>query len=85
MAVGNVHPGKITYIDGDTNEVVAERNAVDVPESGRFADTPEGRVAVVRVESRTAGAERFVREYGPDGSLLRATVMLATPQSAKKK
>jgi hypothetical protein len=63
------------FVDGDTNEE-SEENAADVPESIRFADTPEGPVPVVRVVARTSGDRRIIREYGPDGELLRSTVQI---------
>jgi hypothetical protein len=70
------HPGTIVFVDGDTNEETEEQ-AVDVPESIRFAETPEGLVPVVRVVARTAGTRRIIREYGPNGELLRSTVQIA--------
>jgi hypothetical protein len=70
------HPGTIVFVDGDTNEETEEQ-AVDVPESIRFAETPEGLVPVVRVVARTSGTRRIIREYGPNGELLRSTVQIA--------
>jgi hypothetical protein len=70
------HPGTIVFVDGDTNEETEEQ-AADVPESIRFAETPEGLVPVVRVVARTSGTRRIIREYGPDGELLRSTVQIA--------
>ncbi len=72
------HPGEITYVDGNTNEVVAVCKVDEVPEAGRFARTQDGAwVPVVRVVATTAEKQRFVAEYGPDGQLLRHTVQLA--------
>ena len=70
------HPGTIVFVDGDTNEETEEQ-AADVPETIRFAETPEGLVPVVRVVARTSGTRRIIREYGPDGELLRSTVQIA--------
>ena len=70
------HPGSIVYIDGDTSEVVAERKACDVPEHMRFVQAKEGAVPVVRVISSTLGDRRTIREFGPNGELLRSTVQL---------
>jgi hypothetical protein len=75
------HPGTIVYVDGNTNAVVREGPAADVPESVRFADTEQGRVPVVRVVATTAGDQRFVREYGPAGELLRTTVQVRSPKT----
>lgn len=69
------HPGTIEFVDGDTNEIT-EEDAANVPESLRFAETDEGLVPVVRVVARTAGKQRFIREYGPGGELLRSTVQI---------
>jgi hypothetical protein len=33
----------------------------------------------VRVVARTAGDRRYIREYGPDGELLRSTTQIADP------
>jgi hypothetical protein len=72
------HPGTIVYVDGDTGEETTE-DAAAVPESLRFAETEEGLVPVVRVVARTAGDRRYIREYGPDGELLRSTTQIAEP------
>lgn len=71
-----VHPGKITYIDGNTNAVVSTAEISTVPERMRFADTPQGPVPVVKVIATVAGNQRTIREYGPAGELLRSTVQL---------
>jgi hypothetical protein len=71
-----VHPGKIVYVDGNTGRVVAEENAKDVPEFMAFVRTPEGRIPVVKVVATTLEDKRWIREYGPDGQLLRSTLQL---------
>ncbi len=71
-----VHPGKITYIDGNTNKVVSTEDIAKVPETLRFADTPSGKVPVVKVIATVAGDQRHIREYGPNDQLLRSTVQL---------
>lgn len=76
MATSPAHPGKITYIDGNTNKVVSTDDVAKVPESLRFADTPAGRVPVVKVIATVAGDQRTIREYGPKDELLRSTVQL---------
>ncbi len=75
------HPGSITYVDGNTDSIVAECPVSEVPESGRFVDTGKGLVPVVRVVATSAGDQRFVREYGPAGELLRTTVQVRSPES----
>jgi hypothetical protein len=75
------HPGTIVYVDGNTNTVVRETPASEVPESVRYAETDQGWVPVVRVVATTSGDQRFVREYGPAGELLRSTVQVRSPHS----
>jgi hypothetical protein len=67
------HPGTITYVDADA-QTQKVQSAADVPEPLRFADTTSGKVPVVKVVARIAGGQRFIREYGPNGELLRSTV-----------
>jgi hypothetical protein len=67
------HPGTITYVDADAHTEKV-RSVADVPDRLRFADTASGKVPVVRVVARIAGGQRFIREYGPNGELLRSTV-----------
>ena len=74
------HPGSITYVDGNSDSIVTECPVSEVPESGRFVDTDKGPVPVVRVVATTAGEQRFVREYGPKGELLRTTVQVRSPK-----
>ena len=74
------HPGSITYVDGNSDTIVTECPVSEVPESGRFVDTDHGPVPVVRVVATTAGDQRYVREYGPKGELLRTTVQVRTGQ-----
>jgi len=68
------HPGKIEYVDGETQKVVSVEDAANVPESLRFADTPSGRVPVVKVVMRRKGEVAEILEYGPEGQLLRTTI-----------
>ena len=71
-----VHPGKIVYVDGNSGRVVAEEDAKNVPDFMAFVRTPEGHVPVVKVVATTLENERWIREYGPDGRLLRSTLQL---------
>lgn len=72
------HPGTITYLDGNTHAVVSVEAVENVPEALRFADTPTGKVPVVKVIATVAGDQRTIREYGPGDQLLRSTVQLRT-------
>jgi hypothetical protein len=73
------HPGKIEFVDGNKNEVIKVVTAEEVPEQFRFAPTTTGLVPVTRVVATTVGDERTIREYGPDGQLLRSTIQLRQP------
>ena len=73
------HPGKILFVDADGTQPDHERDASEVPESIRFADTAEGPKPVVRVVKTTAGDTRFIEQYGEDGALLRRTVQKRAP------
>lgn len=66
------HPGEITFLEEDRE--VSRRPIAEVPESLRYARTPEGWAPVVKVVAQVRGAGRFIREYGADGTLLRETV-----------
>jgi hypothetical protein len=67
------HPGTITYVDADakTEKVLP---VAQVPEPLRFASLDGAPVPVVRVVAQLRGEERLIREYGPEGQLLRSTV-----------
>lgn len=73
------HPGTVEYVDGNTGKVTRTAKVDEVPESLRFAPTDQGPVPVVRVVAHVHGNERTIREYGPDGALLRSTVQLKRP------
>jgi hypothetical protein len=69
------HPGRVTYLNGNTGEVVSEKPVAEVPEHLRFAPDETGAlVPVVKVVATVAGAQRSMREYGPDDQLLRTTL-----------
>jgi hypothetical protein len=68
------HPGHIVFFENE--RVVSVARAASVPESARFAPSASGPVPVVKVVASRAGAQRFIREYGPEGQLLRSTVQL---------
>ncbi|MCV5153589.1 hypothetical protein OFC46_27255, partial [Escherichia coli] len=65
----------ITFINGLTNQVVREVDATSVPEAIRFAPNADGRLEpVVKIVETTIGRQRTIKQYGPDGVLLRSTV-----------
>lgn len=68
-----VHPGQITYLDGNTGNVVAVNDVQQVPESMRFVETTHGLVPVVKVVATTIEDERLIQEYGPNDEMLRST------------
>lgn len=68
------HPGKIIFMEGDT--VTREADADEVPFRIRFVETPEGLIPVVKIVAVTIGRQRTIRQYGPDGQLLKSTVQL---------
>ena len=70
------HPGTITFVEGTTETV---EQASTVPESIRFAPDKDGVLTpVVRVVATVSGNQREIKEYGPDGALLRSTIQLKT-------
>lgn len=71
------HPGTITYVDGNTDQVLSVAKIDTVPEAMRFAPGPNGKpVPVVKVVATVAGNQRFIRELGPGDVLLRSTTQL---------
>lgn len=76
MAERPVHPGTITYVDGDTNAVVSVAQAANLPEQSAFAPNAKGIITpIVKVVARSAGSARFVKELGPNDELLRSTTL----------
>jgi|JI10StandDraft_1071094.scaffolds.fasta_scaffold1282300_2 hypothetical protein len=71
------HPGKISFINGITQEIREEVDATTVPESIRFVESDTGWVPVVKIVDITTETQRTIRQYGPEGQLLRSTVQLA--------
>ncbi len=72
------HPGEIEYVDGATGEVTCRVPADDVPEQIRFAPGPDGAPRpVVRITVLTLGDRREIRQFGPEGELLRSTYQRA--------
>lgn len=67
------HPGTIVYVNGNSGDVVQERNVEDVPEHLRFAKTDKGDVPVVRVVATKTGDTRSIVEFGPSDEVLRTT------------
>ncbi|MCY1021295.1 hypothetical protein [Pyxidicoccus sp. MSG2] len=79
MSQAPKHPGTIVYIDGTTQTETERVDISEVPEPLRYAPTKKGLVPVVKVVAYTEGNYRTLREYGPDGELLRSTVQTASP------
>lgn len=79
MSQAPKHPGTIVFIDGTTQQETGRVDISEVPEPLRYAPTKQGLVPVVKVIAYTEGDRRTLREYGPDGELLRSTVQLASP------
>ena len=71
-----VHPGTIVYFEGAPEKEVSRMSVSEVPESLRFAQTEHGLVPVVKVVAYVEGDQRYIREYGPDGELLRTTMQV---------
>ena len=72
------HPGTIEYVDGATGEVTRVVPAADVPEQIAYAPGPDGEQRpVVRVTILTVGPQREIRQFGPDGEILRSTYQRA--------
>lgn len=67
------HPGHITFYEGA--RVVSVTAASSVPDAVRFAPGPRGLVPVVKVVATGNGEQRSIHEYGPDGALLRTTLL----------
>ena len=74
MIAIDVHPGVIVFFDGERQ--VAARLASELPDSMLFADTPSGRVPVVKVVAHVGDDRREILEFGPDGQLLRSTLQI---------
>ena len=76
------HPGTIQFVDGMTKQVTRTLQAHEVPPAFRFAKDASGTlVPVVKVVAIEEGDRRTLREYGPEGQLLRSTVQLRNPAS----
>jgi hypothetical protein len=61
------HPGQIVFVI-DGHESI--REAASVPDSIRFARTPVGLVAVVRIVVAQAGQHRSIHSYDENGVLV---------------
>ena len=67
-----VHPGRITLVDLDTEEI-RELTLDELPEGIRWEQVKGQRIPVVRIESRSMGSGREIIKYGSDGQLLSVT------------
>ena len=74
------HPGTVEYVDGASGEVTRRVPAGDVPEAIRYAPGPDGQPQpVARIVVLTVGERREIRQFAPDGTLLRSTYQRAEP------
>lgn len=69
-----IHPGKIIYLNGNTDEVIREMPIEDVPSNMRYVETDDGFVPVVKVIATTVDNQRFIRQYGPNDEFLSETI-----------
>lgn len=70
------HPGRITFVDGNTQEITREADLSEVPQGIAFVEV-DGRIEpVVRIVTFTDEDRRIIRQYGADGSLLLSTVQV---------
>jgi hypothetical protein len=74
-----IHPGKITYyelIDGIEKE--SGTTSIDqIPENMRFGRNEKGTVPIVKIVWQNRKDGREIHEYGPDGELLRTSIMIS--------
>ena len=69
-----VHPGTVTYVNGDTGEVRVQ--PVDPSNESRFwVTTAEGRIPIVKVVFRRLDARTAeIKSFGPCDQLLEVTI-----------
>jgi hypothetical protein len=68
------HPGTVEWVDGATGAVTEVEPASVLPESLRFAPGADGSLRpVARIVISGVGERREIRQYGPEGELLRTT------------
>ena len=70
------HPGKITFVDGNTQEITREADASEVPFSIAFVEVDGCYQPVVQIVAFTSEDRRIIRQYGTNGQLLNSTVQL---------
>jgi hypothetical protein len=68
------HPGKIVFIDGNTQQITHEFEAAEVPFNIRFVELEGQLVPVVKIVAFTSAQQRTIRQYGPEGQLLNSTL-----------
>ena len=74
------HPGKVVFVDGNTQEIREEADAADLPTSIAFVELDGQLHPVVRVVDFTSDDQRIIRQYGVDGQILRSTLQLRDPE-----
>ncbi len=75
------HPGKITFVDGNTQAIRREADAAELPESIAFVAVEGQLHPVVRIVDFTSDDQRIIRQYGIDGQLLFSTLQLRDPEA----
>ena len=71
------HPGTITFVDGNTQQITEQVAASDVPFEIAFVEIEDGAYRpVVRIEDFTSPDQRVILQFGPDGELLESTIQL---------
>lgn len=70
------HPGRVTFVNGNTNEIIDEEDVATVPPSIAFVELDGKRYPVVRIVVFEDEDRRIIRQYGEDGTLLLSTVQI---------
>lgn len=76
MASSEQHPGTITFLDGNTDQIVDEVAASDVPPEVAFVEVDGQLQPVVRVVAFTSDDRRTIHQYGAAGELLNSTIQI---------
>lgn len=76
MSSTPAHPGTILFVDENSGKEHS-RPISEVPEQLRFAQDASGQmIPVVKVVAHAVGQQRTIREYGPNGEMLRSTIQI---------
>jgi hypothetical protein len=80
-AQSRAHPGTIVFVDPEGRE--ESRSVAEVPESIAWVEVAGDRLAVVRIESRSAADRLEIVRYGVDGRILDRTIGTGSPQPSR--